>query len=73
MLPFPTVAEEPISQYTLHPLPALPPRLTATLEFLAVVRVVLIWKIHCALGLPCASSFRAPVIERLMRSSTLPE
>jgi hypothetical protein len=47
MLPFPTVAEEPTCQYTLHPLPPLPPRFTTTLEFGAVVSVVPIWKIHC--------------------------
>jgi hypothetical protein len=39
MLPFPTVAEEPTCQYTLHPLPPLPPRFTTTLEFGAVVSV----------------------------------
>src|SRR5580704_17366013 len=63
----PIVAEEPTCQYTLHPLKpfsqggALCPKTIFTMEFVAVVRVLPIWKTHCESGFPCASSVRVPV------------
>jgi hypothetical protein len=54
----PKTAELPTCQKTLH---GLPPLVMTTDDALAVVRVLAIWKIHTALGSPCAFSVNVPV------------
>ena len=54
----PSVAEEPTYQNTLQP---EPPLIMFTLDALAVVSVLPIWKMNTALGLPWALSVSAPV------------
>src|SRR5581483_5375157 len=57
VVPVPRVAELPTCQKTLQP---LPPLMTRTDAFDAVVSVLPIWKMKAALGSPCASSVSAP-------------
>src|SRR5687767_2987717 len=57
-VPVPSVAELPTCQNTLQ---ELPPLITFTREALAVVKVLPIWKMKTASGLPCASSVSVPV------------
>lgn len=57
-LPVPSVAELPTCQNTLQLDPEL---MTGTLELLAVVSVLPIWKTKTAAGLPWASSVSVPV------------
>jgi hypothetical protein len=54
----PMVADMPICQNTLH---GDAPLIKDTVELVAVVRELPIWKIHCALGSPPPSSVRLPV------------
>ncbi len=57
-VPVPSVAELPTCQNTLQ---SEPPLITFTVELLAVVSVLPIWKTNTALGSPAASSVTVPV------------
>jgi hypothetical protein len=57
-LPVWIVAEDPTCQKTLQ---LVAPLIKETVEPVAVVRVLPIWKIHCGLLVPCPSSVNVPV------------